>query len=171
MKTIQQIPTNSQILDPGSQILYEPSNCLHRVSRIVHLASRIVYRSSFLLPPSLFLIVLVSCSPAKRLERLVMHHPELMMVDTMIIRDTVEVPGVKADTALHIDSLLQPVILEKERLKVTFLRQHDTLFVEGECTPDTIILERKIPIETIRLVKTTFAEKLFNNIPGSPWES
>ncbi|MFH1081437.1 MAG: hypothetical protein V1766_14475 [Pseudomonadota bacterium] len=87
------------------------------------------------------------------------------MPDTLVIRDTIPIPQVQADTALHIDSLGEPVVMEKERLEVTIVRQRDTLFIRGKCKADTIILERKIPVEKIKLVKSDYTEKLLKNLP------
>jgi len=112
---------------------------------------------SFLILHSSFLIlILFSCSPAKRLERLVSRHPELRHPDTLIVRDTLISPAVRADTLLHLEQLYDTVILEKERLQVKLLRLHDTLYVEGNCLPDTIYYEKQIPVEKIKLIKEPF---------------
>ena len=109
---------------------------------------------SFLILHSSFLIlILFSCSPAKRLERLVSRHPELRHPDTLIVRDTLITPSVRADTTLHLEQLYDTVILEKERLQVKLLRISDTLYVEGNCLPDTIYYEKQIPVERINLVR------------------
>jgi len=111
----------------------------------------------FLILNSSFLILfLFSCSPAKRLDRLVSRHPELRLPDTLIVRDTLISPAVQADTLLHLEQLNDTVILEKERLQVKLLRKLDTLWVEGTCNPDTIYYEKQIPVEKIKLVKEPF---------------
>ena len=120
--------------------------------------------SSFIIrnwiPHSSFLILLLfSCSPAKRLDRLVSRHPELKQADTITIRDTLISPGIRADTTLHLDQLYDTVVLEKERLQVKLLRMTDTLRVEGTCNPDTIFYEKQIPIEKIKLVTEPFSLK------------
>ena len=120
--------------------------------------------SSFIIrnwiPHSSFLILLLfSCSPAKRLDRLVSRHPELKQADTITIRDTLISPGIRADTTLHLDQLYDTVVLEKERLQVKLHRTTDTLWVEGTCRPDTLIVEKQIPIEKIELVTEPFSLK------------
>ena len=122
--------------------------------------SSFVICHSFLIPPSSFLILfLFSCSPAKRLDRLVSRHPELKQADTITIRDTLISPGIRADTTLHLDQLYDTVVLEKERLQVKLHRTTDTLWVEGTCRPDTLIVEKQIPIEKIELVTEPFSLK------------
>jgi len=102
------------------------------------------------------ILLLISCSPAKRLEHLVSRHPELRLPDTLIVRDTLISPAVQSDTTLHIEQLYDTVILEKERLRVKLLRIRDTLWVEGTCNPDTIYYEKQIPVEKIKLIKEPF---------------
>lgn len=149
---------------PLSRIANRASRIAIRASRIAIRVSRIAYRFSFLIPPFLFLIILPSCSPSKRLDRLIERHPGLVIPDTLVIRDTISISRVRADTTLHIDSLYEPVVMEKERLEVTILRQHDTLFVQGTCEADTIILEKQILVEKIKLVKSNYLEKLLKNL-------
>ena len=119
----------------------------------------------FLILNSSFLILfLFSCSPAKRLDRLVSRHPELRLPDTLIVRDTLISPAVQADTLLHLEQLNDTVILEKERLQVKLLRKLDTLWVEGTCNPDTIYYEKQIPVEKIKLIKEPFSFRAVKTI-------
>lgn len=110
-------------------------------------------------------ILVVSCSPQKRLSRLVNHHPELKIVDTLHIRDTIPIPMIQADTLLHIDSLFDTVTFKKDRLKVSVLRLHDTLYLQGKCEADTIFVDRKIPVERIITVKPNRIDRLISRIP------
>jgi len=113
----------------------------------------------------LLIFILTSCSPQKRLSRLVNHHPELKITDTLHIRDTIPIPMVQADTLLHIDSLFDTVTLKKDRLSVSILRLHDTLYLQGKCEADTIFIDRKIPVERIITVKPDRVGQLISRIP------
>jgi len=113
----------------------------------------------------LLIFILASCSPQKRLSRLVNHHPELKVVDTLHIRDTIPIPMVQADTLLHMDSLFDTVTFKKDRLKVSVLRLHDTLYLQGKCEADTIFVDRKIPVERIITVKPDRVGQLISRIP------
>ncbi|MBC8456532.1 MAG: hypothetical protein H8D67_00875 [Deltaproteobacteria bacterium] len=114
---------------------------------------------------TLLLLLLISCSPEKRLARLIEHHPQLKVADTLIIRDTIPIPLIQADTVLHIDSLYDTVVIEKERLQVSILRLHDTLYLQGKCKADTIFLEKKIPVEKIITVKPDRFNQLISRLP------
>ncbi len=102
---------------------------------------------------SFLILLLISCSPQKRLEHLVNRHPELRLPDTLLVRDTIITPLVTADSTFHIEKLYDTVVIEKERLHVSLLRIHDTLYLQGKCNPDTIYTEKRIPVEKIKLVK------------------
>jgi len=110
-------------------------------------------------------ILLISCSPQKRLSRLIKHHPELKVIDTLYIRDTIPIPRIQADTLLHIDSLFDTVTFKKDRLKVSVLRLQDTLYLQGKCEADTIFVDRKIPVERIITVKPDRFGQLISRIP------
>ena len=106
--------------------------------------------------PNIFLILLVffqACSPQKRLARLIKHHPELTVADTLKLRDTVISPLVTSDTMFNLQQMTDTMFIEKERLSVKLFRQRDTLYVEGKCKPDTIIREVRIPVEKVKIVK------------------
>lgn len=39
------------------------------------------------------ILLLVACSPERKLQRLLSKHPDLSRTDTIVVRDTVVVPG------------------------------------------------------------------------------
>ena len=104
---------------------------------------------------------LYSCSPTLRYQRLVKKYPYLIQTDSISLIDTlkIEVPTVKHDTIIKLDSFLvnlhDTIILEKERLKVKIVRVKDSIIIEGTC--DTIfvdrVIERKIPVKYYETVK------------------
>jgi len=100
---------------------------------------------------SIMILILpgIGCSPAKRLERLIALHPELVKVDTMHIRDTFAFPQVIADTTFSIASLREPVVIEKDRLQIELQTINDTIIVHGECKADTVFREKLVPVEKI----------------------
>ena len=122
-------------------------------------------RNSLLLPSSSFLIlILFSCSPAKRLERFLIRHPEFRYPDILILRDTITTPRVEADSIIHIERLYDTVVIEKEQLEVSLLRIRDTLYINGKCNPDTIYTETRIPVEKIKLIKEPLNLKAFKPV-------
>ncbi len=115
-----------------------------------------------------FLLVLVlaaSCSPARRLNRLLALHPGLKTPDTLFIRDTIPIREIETDTILHLDSIHDTVIIQRDRLEIKVHRHTDSLFIGGQCKADTIYLDRKIPVEKIKMVASDKMDHLISKIP------
>ena len=99
----------------------------------------------------LLLLLLVSCTPVKRFNRLIDRHPYLITTDSTTLHDTVkvEVPQVRVDTLFHTSLLHDTVTIEKERLKVKLWRLNDTIYADAKC--DSVIVEKvrevKVPIK------------------------
>jgi hypothetical protein len=116
-----------------------------------------------LIPLLILIVVMASCSPIKRFNRLVDKHPYLLTIDTVYVHDTVSVivPEVKHDTAFIETELHDTVFIEKERLKIKLWEKHDTIYVEGECEGDTIVKTIEIPVP----VKYYETSKWWHKIP------
>lgn len=111
------------------------------------------------------LLLIYSCSPQTRFDRLIEKHPYLIDTDTVIVHDTVivESPGVNADTVVEYIELHDTVFLEKEQLKVkVYIDREKKVYIEGEC--DTVliqkIIERKVPVKYYE--KKPFYVKVLN---------
>lgn len=87
-------------------------------------------------------------SPQKQLRRLLADHPELASRDT--IHDTIAVPvaGI-ASVDTFITERIDTVYLDTGRLHVRVIRHLDTLIVQGECAPDTIVHHRRIIVDKL----------------------
>ena len=117
----------------------------------------------------LFLVVFLSgCSATQRLNRLLDEHPELVVVDTLVVTDTILTTRVETDTLLPLAQLTEPMIIQKGPLEVIVQTLRDTLWVQGKCKADTIYRTRRIPVEKIRIVKPDHLDAL---IPRIPWLS
>jgi len=97
----------------------------------------------------LSILLLASCSPQRRLHRLVSKHPELSRVDTIKVQDTVIVPGPKVDTVFHSSVLKDTLIITKEKLQIRLLEINDTIYLDAEVEPDTVILTKEILVDRI----------------------
>jgi hypothetical protein len=99
------------------------------------------------------LLLLSSCSPQHRLQRLVAHHPELKLADTLVIRDTLIRPAIIADSSFPLSKMTDTVVISRDRLEIKLVKLHDTIHITGQCKSDTIIRELRVPVERIKLVK------------------
>tara|TARA_Y100001937_G_scaffold121834_1_gene181241 strand:- start:478 stop:915 length:438 start_codon:yes stop_codon:yes gene_type:complete len=109
----------------------------------------------------LAVIILFSCSPQKRLNRLVKKHPSLVQLDTIKIIDTVITPTIQHDTTTVFQYHDSVTVVNNSK---TFLKYfYDTLTREIHheyiCFGDTIIQEKIIPIEKIVYKEINWWEK------------
>lgn len=103
----------------------------------------------------LTLITLFSCSPQRRLNRLVRKHPELIQVDTLLIRDTVTItiPSVKMDTFTTIQELktVDTIYFDRDFVHVKVWERNDTVYVSTKTDPiyKTVFRYIKVPVKNI----------------------
>ena len=95
------------------------------------------------------LLLLVSCSPQKRLHRLITKHPELTRIDTIKIQDSVFIPGTNIDTVFRSSLLHDTVTITQEKLKIKLIEKNDTIYLNANVEPDTIIITKEIPVQKI----------------------
>ena len=113
----------------------------------------------------MLITLIISCTPQRRLERLLRKHPELTSIDSMTIHDTIRVivPEVHLDTIVTLQQLYDTVYLEQEQLKVkVWMDRYNKVYIQGKC--DTVyidkIVTRKIPIRIYE--KTPLWKKIIN---------
>jgi hypothetical protein len=118
---------------------------------------------------STLLIVLVilqsSCSPQARLQRLLAHHPELSTIDSIHINDTVIIPGAKIDTSFLFSTIVDSVVLQKDKIHLVLKRVHDTLVIHAAVETDTVYISRVIPFSKIKVVKESFLTTFKSMLP------
>jgi len=99
------------------------------------------------------------------MERLIAKHPELVMQDTINIKDTVITPSVIADTSIGLRTLTDTLILRKENLEVKVMKMHDTLYISGNCKSDTIYKTIKVPVMKVKIIKPDKIDALIDKLP------
>lgn len=112
----------------------------------------------------IFLIALLfSCSPQKRLNRLIKKHPELVKTDTILVRDTIRdtinvtTDLTRVDTIFSFSQVFDTITITKDNLTVRYYHDtvYDKVYISGEC--DTIwvevpyekIVEYKVPCDNV----------------------
>lgn len=97
------------------------------------------------------LIFVWSCSPQKRLDRLVKHHPELIKKDTAFVKDTFFLPSYKTDTTFveHNNTITDTVYLTKDKIQVKYYHHHDTVYLSARYNGDTLVKTIKVPYDRI----------------------
>lgn len=93
------------------------------------------------------LIIIVSCSPQRRLNKLIDKHPSLMESDTVFIKDTIITKEVKSDTAFFY--LIDSIIVTNEKLEIKYVKKNDTIYLSGKCKSDTIYYTNEVLVEKV----------------------
>jgi hypothetical protein len=112
-----------------------------------------------------FLLIL-SCSPQRKLKRLIRKYPELTQNDTIVFRDTFYIKEVRVDTAILLSNLHDTIIIIRDNLEIIANVFNDTLYITGRCLGDTIYIESKIPVSKIVYVKES---GLLKSIGKASW--
>jgi len=97
----------------------------------------------------LLLYLLFSCTPQRRLNRLLTNHPELLEKDTILVRDTVVVENYNYDTTTIIRLHDTTTVINNERviLKYYYDTLREVIHHDVECLGDTVYIETLVPIE------------------------
>lgn len=110
----------------------------------------------------LIILILASCSPAaklRRAEKLIDKAEELgatWRVDTMMLKVPYPVPETIVKQ-VHFAMPGDTVRVEKERLKIKYVRlPGDSVFVEGKCESDTIVIETPVTVTKTIEAKSNF---------------
>ena len=97
----------------------------------------------------LFLIIaLLGCSANQHLKKSKKHYQKAIAkgyvpkADTVYIKDTVISDRVVTDTVFSVHDSV--IYIEKDRLRVKYLRTIDSVYIEAECMEDTIYIETPV---------------------------
>ena len=110
---------------------------------------------------SILILLLVSCSPQKRLNRLITKNPNLIQLDTLIVKDTIVIESFNYDTVTTFKYSDTTIIVNTEKVLARYY--YDTLrqeiWHEIECKEDTIFYEKLVPVEKVIYKELSFWEK------------
>lgn len=100
---------------------------------------------------ALFVYLLSSCSPQKRIERILDNNSALYKTDTVFNTLEILTPYVRTDTFNYWRNISDTVFLSKENLKIKYLIDtvEKSIYVSGECAQDTIFKEIPVSVRNI----------------------
>jgi hypothetical protein len=113
--------------------------------------SRTIVGTLFILLALAMIAGIISCTPQKRLARLVKKHPNLIKTDTVYYNDTLISVHSSKDTIVSIHHHVgDTVYIHSQKLteRIIYLKG-DSILVQGDCAPDTVIHKVKETINTI----------------------
>ena len=113
----------------------------------------------------IILIFICSCSPQKKLQRLINKHPELLTQDTLnlIIHDTIVVEKYNYDTITQLSYHDSTIVVNNEKVYLKYF--YDTLtkeiYHEVTCFGDTVyfIKEVQVLVDKVIVEELTWWEK------------
>lgn len=102
------------------------------------------------------LTLLMSCSPQKRLNRIVKNNPQLLKIDTLkiVVRDTIIIESQTYDTItkfFHSDTI-QVIDNSRITLKYFYDTIEKNIYHSVDYKTDTIFFEKIVPVEVERVV-------------------
>ena len=108
-----------------------------------------------------FFLILISCTPQKRLNRIVRNNPHLLNKDTIRVIDTIVLQNYSIDTIHEIEFHDTVIIQNNDRVEARYY--YDTVKKEIhhyiECKSDTIVKDRFVPVEKVIVKEQTLWEK------------
>jgi hypothetical protein len=94
-------------------------------------------------------LIAFSCSPERRLARLVKKHPHLLVKDTLTIQDTTIVKGTKLDSNFYFQGDTVYILDSILTIKYFYNKETQKHFIEGQVKPDTIYKTIRVPYDKI----------------------
>ena len=106
-------------------------------------------------------LLIIGCSPQKRLNRLITKYPQLTELDTIIVRDTVVVENYNYDTTTIIRLHDTTMVVNNERvvLKYFYDTLRETIYHDIKCIGDTVYTEKLITVEKAVFRELSWWEK------------
>ena len=94
-------------------------------------------------------LLLIGCTPQKRLNRLITKFPQLTELDTIYVRDTVVIESYNYDTTTIIRTHDTTTVINNERvvLKYFYDTLRETIYHDVECVGDTVYTEKLVTVE------------------------
>ena len=95
----------------------------------------------------------------RKIEKLTIKYPQLLKHDTIHEKIEIITPAVKLDTihrVVHGDT----VYLDKDKLRIKYIIQNDTILLSAECKSDTIYKEISIPFQQIVVKKRSIIDRI-----------
>ena len=98
---------------------------------------------------ALVILLLTSCDPQKRINRILNKHPELKRDTVITVRDTVITKHFAFDTLYNYTLQHDTVFLKRENVTVKVYHHNDTVYIKTDVKPDTIIKTISIPVKRV----------------------
>jgi len=108
----------------------------------------------------------ISCSPQKKLNRLIKRNPHLAGKVTIYSRDTIVTQSVSKDTLFSFTNTKDTVILKQDNMTIKYFydTKTDSVYLKGKC--DTVWITRDVPISVTNI---SSQQSFVDTIKGKLW--
>ena len=115
----------------------------------------------------ILLLCIFSCSPEKRLYRLLSKHPELTRHDTVFKTDTITTKRTEHDTTFLNKYSTDTIILHENNMTIKYVNNGKTVYLKGVC--DTIRIVKTVPVSvySVNPVKEVHVFKWWNYLTSA----
>ena len=94
-------------------------------------------------------LLIASCSPQKRLQRLLLKHPDLVKIDSVKITDTIILPPIRTTDTIDLTEMPDTLVIEKEKVRIEvqkfMVEGKPKLVFKTEYKQDTVVVTRMVP--------------------------
>ena len=78
--------------------------------------------------------------------------------DTIVRVDTVITESIQIDTTFVDHYMTDTLVLTKDKIIIRYIKKDSIIYLDGECLPDTIVKEIKVPCNTPQKVLSKWEE-------------
>lgn len=105
-------------------------------------------------------LLLVSCSPQQRLNKLLKKHPELSVTNTVIIKDTLMIPITEVDTIFS--SKIDTMVVTNDSIKVTYIKVKDKIYLKGETLKVPVFVTKEVKVKSPVITQVVKVNKWYH---------
>lgn len=102
------------------------------------------------------LIAMFSCSPERRMARIVKKHPELLVKDTLLLTDTTIIKGSSVDSLFTFSKDTIVISDSNQTIKYFYNTVTHQNYIKGEVKERTVVKEIRVPYEKIVVKELTW---------------
>tara|TARA_R100000742_G_C4217190_1_gene41961 strand:+ start:24 stop:488 length:465 start_codon:yes stop_codon:yes gene_type:complete len=94
----------------------------------------------------------------KKISKLTQKYPELLAKDTIVLKDTITISDINADTTF-LDNTTDTIVITKDKLTIKYIKQDSLIYLMGNCEGDTVYITNEVLVDKVVVRELTWREK------------
>ncbi len=117
------------------------------------------------------LLCSMSCSPEQKLNKLLTTHPSLIKKDSVLVHDTIVIPGAASETTTRMSEGSRDTIhIYHNNISTEYVKQPgDSIWIKTKCPSDTIYKDHFIPVYHYRDCPPDHSKPWYKPFFHVPW--